>query len=210
VVVVAIDPRHHDVVKQVVDELEDAGKETPALTVEVVETPTPLALEEGVAGFDVIHYVGFGRFSDGNDQIALGDEAGDIEYVTIDAVADSLPQEPPKLVVLQLCAADKETVPADFAVLAPTLLDQVPAVLAYQYPLAPDVAGDFNRVLYKQLAAGMSVETAVQGARNKLRLAGRAFASPALWVERPGRLRLVSPSREATSGHQQRLAASRG
>ncbi len=208
VLVVAIEPKRNETVRAVVGQLERTAGSVGNLTLDVIDTPTPIELEDRLLqGYDVLHYVGLGRFRDGVDEIALGGETGDIEYLSIDAVADSLRPPELQLVVLEPCATDTEAVPADFAVLAPTLLEKVPAVLAYQFPLTPETADSFNGRLYRALAQGVPVDAAVQEARNKLRLHGRAFVSPALWVQRPGRLCLALPPGEVVP---QELVASHG
>ena len=201
-------------VEEVVSELEKTAEEVDGLTIaEPLWTPTALELEDAVNGHHVIHYVGFGRFRDRADTLALGgDTTTGLEYVPIETFAESLRAGQPQLVVLELCQGAEETIPADFAVLAPTLLNQVQAVVAYQYPVAPSLAAKFNHVLYTSLARGASVDAAVQAARNKLRLEGRAFACAALWMEKPGSLRLTTGQALETgaTGPRDLVSASRG
>ena len=200
-------------VEEVVAGLKRTAERESGFTIaDPVWTPTVTDLEDAVGGHDIIHYVGFGRFRDRADRIALGgDTASGVDYVTIEDFAESLRSGKPRLVVLELCEGAEEIIPADFAVLAPTLLNQVPAVVAYQYPVAPSLATKFNDVLYKLLARGSSVDAAVQAARNKLRVEGRAFASPALWIERPGNLRLATgQAADAASQTLEFASASRG
>jgi hypothetical protein len=223
VLVVAVKPRPEEGgrdgfspaqrVQEVVAGLEKTAERESGLAIaEPVWTPTVTELEKAVGGHDVIHYVGFGRFRDRVDMLALGgDTASGLMYVTIEDFADSLRAGNPRLVVLELCEGAEEVIPADFAVLAPTLLNQVPAVVAYQYPVAPALAAKFNDVFYKLLTKGASVDAAVQAARNNLRIEGRAFASPALWIERPGNLRLATgEAAEAASQPREFASASRG
>jgi hypothetical protein len=211
ILVVAIEPKRFKPVEDVVEHLQKTVAGRPGVTVDVLETPTPLQLEEGLEGYDVLHYVGFGRFQEGQDRIALADEVGDVDYVSIDVIADSLRPPEPRLVVLELCPTEGENVvPADFAALAPSLLGQVPAVLAYQFPLSPEDTETLNAKLYDQLAEGAPVDEAVQEARKKLRVSGRAYTSPALWVRRPGRLCLVASTSDSGTPQQPQLVGSHG
>lgn len=147
--------------------------------------------------YDVVHYVGFGRFENGADELALGanTDAG-IDYFPIGALAGAIQDDPPKLVVLQLAEGPPDAVPADFSVLAPPLLEQrVEAVVAHQSPLGRDPSLRFNGALYAALGRGASVTEAVQQGREKLRtlVGARASVSPALFLRTPGELRLIAP-----------------
>ena len=163
-------------------------------------TLVSIARELGRRRYDVLHYVGFGRF-DGVDELAFAAETREgVEYVSGAALAASLDEGQPTLVVLQTVHGAPLAVPADCAEFAPTLLTRgVAAVVAFQYPAAqaePSIA--FNERLYSDVSAGAFVHTAVQQARNSMGLAGqRAFVSPALFLRVPEALRLTTPAAEA-------------
>jgi hypothetical protein len=151
--------------------------------------------------FHVLHYVGFGRFSprpgeaEAADAIALGDEQTDSSYLNVDEVRDCLSVCAPSLVVLQLCAGPKGAVPADASMFARRLLGitAVEAVIAFQHPISTSKSIRFNSTLYEHLGAGDTVEVATQAARRKIFSANsRDFLSPALFVYKPGGLRLTS------------------
>jgi CHAT domain-containing protein len=195
-----------ELVERVVFDMQRTAEDVTGFVVNVIDTPTAFEIEEQLNDVDIVHYVGFGRFENNADQIALGSEAGGVDYVSIGAFADSLKRGKPRLVVLQLCRGTRDVVPADFSVLAPTLLERIPAVIAHQYPVDPIPASRFNRVLYEQLAQGATIEAAVQQARNKLRLT-RAFVSPALFVAGPGDLRIVAARREFAPAQRAKAAS---
>jgi hypothetical protein len=95
--------------------------------------------------------------------------------------------------VLQHCATSQEEIPADFSQLAPALLKAgVAAVVAYQYPAEDYDATEFNDALYGALRRGLPLDIAVQNARRKLQW-NESFVSPALFLRRPGELRLTVP-----------------
>ena len=72
------------------------------------------------------------------------------------------------------------------------------AVIAYQYPVRPELARKFNVALYSALADGTPLEMAAQLARKKVWSSdseGRAFLSPAVFVRNPGGLDSPLPAR---------------
>jgi hypothetical protein len=179
-----------------------------SLDVTVIQSPGLLGLQEAVGSgdYDVLHYVGFGRFETGNDdRIALAvNPSGRVEYHNASNLADCLEGTAmPRLVVLQICR-DGETVPADLAVFGPALLmeERCQAVVAYQYPVKSELTQRFNIALYTALVGGAPLEMAAQMARRKVWSSdseGRAFLSPAVFVRNPGGLRLAPRGREMAS-----------
>ena len=171
-----------------------------------IRSPQPSELMETLRTIrpDVVHYVGYGRYNDGSDEIALHAHRGRHDFVDKDSLAGLLRACPPTLLVLAMCDAPAEIVPVrgDLALFAPPALDKgVDAVVAYQYPLRPDASQIFNDDFYKRLTNGFAVEAAVQGARNVLQLAprqSRAFLSPALFVRQAG-LRLTAEEAESAA-----------
>jgi hypothetical protein len=163
------------------------------------DAPDVFALGEAATGYDVIHYLGFGRFTGDVDELVLGgDGESGIVPVELGELADSLSRGDPQLVVLQLLKGRASDVPADFSILAPSLMElaqDIPAVIASQYPVDPRAASKFNETLYEQLGRGTSVDVAVQEARSKLAW-GRLSVSHALFLRRPGELRLTAPGRD--------------
>jgi len=151
------------------------------------------ALGEGV--YDIVHYVGFGRFDVPNDRLALDTRVpGSPGYVNASDFAACMEDVKPRLVVLEACRG-AEPVPADLATFGPELLMRgSDAVIAYQYPVAGALTRKFNRTLYTALADGAALEMAVQTARRKVWMSeseSRAFLSPALFLRNPGGFRLV-------------------
>lgn len=179
-----------------------------ALDVTVIESPGFDGLAEAVTSgrYDVVHYIGFGRFDTGSDdRIALAiDPSGRVGYNNARDFADCLEGATmPRLVVLQVCR-DAETVPADLSAFGPALLMKArcQAVVAYQYPVKGELTQKFNAALYGALVDGTPLEMATQVARKKVWSSdseGRAFLSPAVFVRNPGGLRLAPAGPEAAS-----------
>ncbi len=173
------------------------------LTVERLVSPTAGAIRDTLRdrAFDVVHYVGYGRFVPGEpsaDELALGGE-GDSAYVEASIFPAALAGAPPRLVVMQVCDGPGDAMPADPSTFAPQLLAKEPtgAVVAYQFPLEAKMSRIFNKELYPRLLAGESVGTAVQAARRALWMAkgrSRAYLSPATVLRRPGEYPLTAPA----------------
>jgi hypothetical protein len=174
------------------------GDQIPALDIEVIRAPRAQALAERVEKQkpDVVHYLGFGAYVDGIDRLMLGGRGpGGLDAVTVTTFKQSMMAHPPELAVLQLCQSPAGTVPADFAMLGPSLLRvPIPAVVAVQYPLPPGSATKFCDTFYRALTDGKPIDRAVQEGRMKLafdidELPG--FLYPALFLLAPGERRLM-------------------
>jgi trypsin-like peptidase/CHAT domain-containing protein len=179
--------------------LKTAG-ETPGFQIKELEGGDAETLVEELTGggYDILHYVGFGAFLEGEDQLAVeGETIEGAEFLTIDDLLLNW-QSPPKLVMLQMCRGPSGFVPADFGILAQAVLKrEVAAVVAWQHPLDPQQHAEFNAAFYRVLLQGESVQMAVQ--RGRQTLLGnrwtRAFVAPALFMREPRDLRLVHPRR---------------
>lgn len=155
----------------------------------------------------VVHYVGFGGFHAGRDEIAFC-HGRKISYVGAGVFAEMIADARPRVVVLQLCDADSRMIPvrADLTPFAPDVLGMgVEALVAYQYPARASDIGHFNEHFYKKLIAGTTVEMAVQSARRLLHFKntegreGRTFLAPTVCVAEPGGLTLTAPATEVAS-----------
>jgi hypothetical protein len=228
ILVVAVKPKEFDSefraegrrvspIQEAVDELGKAVKDVDGLEATTLDNPDPYELEREIdaGSYDIIHYVGFGRLQATTEELAVGSDTRDgIDYIPIDVFATCLVQGKPRLVVLQLCEAPAGTIPADFAVRGPALLNvPISAVVAYQYPVAPGAAAKFNEEFYKAVGTGQSVDRAVQQARKKVWYHdqnSRAFISAALFVRHPGEVRLASAAPLLAQGAQQGAYATYG
>jgi hypothetical protein len=170
------------------------------LELDVPEMPTASSLREqaGSADYDVLHYVGFGHYAVGSDQLAVFDGEGGHEYLDPERFAALLPRPLPPVVVLQQVDPPLGDVPADMSAFAWRLLDRgAQAVIAYQFPLPPLLTVTFNEAFYRHLFAGSSFELAAQKSRAQVWSQPRseflnAYLSPAAFAAQPGELRLVA------------------
>jgi len=152
--------------------------------------------------YDIVHYVGFGRFDVPADRLAL--EPARLAapgYVNADDFASCFEDAAPRLVVLQAARAGEE-VPADLGTFAPPLLMRGgDGVVASQYPVSGSLTVRFNDAMYAALADGAALEMAVQAARKSIWTSAaetRAFLSPAVFLKRPGGLRLTDRRERAS------------
>lgn len=151
-------------------------------------------------GIDVLHYVGYGLFGATSDKIAVDSRSRDVEYVSAEDFADSIGQNPPRLLVLQTCLGPQTSgqVPGDLTELAvPMLKAGVAAVVVFQFPLSGrDAAKIFNRTFYRELMGASTVRTAVQRARKALVSSKYRWDMPALFERYPGSSSLVSSEQQ--------------
>lgn len=167
--------------------------------INTLRMPTAMELRDEVASgaYDVVHYVGFGRYYEGADRLALGGTP-DYDFREAQMFAALLPdgEQRPRIVVLQQIDGPGDFVPPDLSVFAWRLLERgVEAIVAYEFPLAVGLSKAFNKEFYTQLAAGESFETTAQKARALIWTMEpdlHAFLSPAAFVTRPGELRLTA------------------
>jgi len=155
---------------------------------------------------DVLHYIGYGRYQDRRDEIALnGDPQEQVEFKAADEFAASLSQtRPPRMVVLQPCEVRREQparVPADLAAMAPELLlHGTAAVLVLPIAQEGYDPAEVVKPIYSKLVAGYSVQEAVQALRSHALIRPRPWLYPALFLRRPGALRLARGTRAGGRG----------
>jgi Trypsin-like peptidase domain/CHAT domain len=188
-------------VGEVLKKAQDLAEELDEFDLHTLEMPTSTRLKQQVqqGAYDIVHYVGFGQYLGGADQLALGG-APDYQYLPADMFASLLAvKRRPRVVVLQEIEGPTGVVPADFSVFAWRLLPRVTAGVGYQFPLPDWLNVAFNDEFYRKLAAGEPFQTAVQAARSALWTSDTQFElypflSPAAFVDRPGALRLTAAS----------------
>jgi Trypsin-like peptidase domain len=156
---------------------------------------------------DVVHYIGYGRFQDRRDEIALnGDPLEKVAFLAADEFAASLSlRRPPLMVVLQPCDVrgdeSARVVPADLAAMAPELLlHGTAAVLVLPIAQAGYDPAEVVQPIYRELVAGHSVQEAVQALRSHAVIRHRPWMYPALFLRYPGALRLARRTRDGDRG----------
>jgi hypothetical protein len=155
---------------------------------------------------DVLHYIGYGRYQDQRDEIALnGDPLEQVAFLPADEFAASLSQtRPPRMVVLQPCDVPRDEparVPADLAAMAPELLlHGIAAVLVLPIAQEGYDPAEVVKPIYSKLVAGYSIQEAVQALRSHAPIRPRPWLYPALFLRHPGALRLASGTRAGGRG----------
>ncbi|MDZ8030068.1 MAG: CHAT domain-containing protein [Nostoc sp. DedQUE08] len=142
----------------------------------------------------ILHYIGHGRF-DSQEQvgeITLVNSAKKVEWVSDRTFGEFFSDFQPRLVILQACQGGEVDFTANYAGLAPQLTrNEIPAVIAMQYPLNNAVASFFSEAFYQALAKGESVDAAMQQGRRKIArehpidsefYTNRDFGTPVLYM----------------------------
>jgi len=143
----------------------------------VMHNPTAEDLQQAVIQVPqrphLLHFMGHGEFDPGLGQGALAFKhpAGGTDWVddrrlatvlTLDGIA-------PRAVVLHSCEGGRADFAASFAGVAPQLVRSgVQCVVAMQYAVTNETAISFSTSLYKQLASGVDLDTAVQVSRSRI------------------------------------------
>jgi hypothetical protein len=139
---------------------------------------------------DVVHLTALFRRGD-EHQIYLPNVEHRWRWTNALPVVRALTADPdnrPKLVILHLCDwhdSDSANAPEHFEQLAPEFIrNEIPAVLAMQYPMRPVHGCDFVTRLYRRLADGMNIGAAVQATRNDFVYRhDRYFGTPVLYMQ---------------------------
>jgi serine/threonine protein kinase len=159
------------------------------------------ALREGLPGVELFHFAGHAEVG----QLVLEDSAHGSALLDASALNDMI-VEPPRIVVLNTCHGS--LAPARSMSLADAFLRRdVRVVVAMNGELSDDTALAFSDELYRRLAVGTDIETAVQEAR------WRAFAEqtatwfvPVLWTRTPASFSIANPSVHDSAVRSQRAA----
>jgi CHAT domain-containing protein len=121
----------------------------------------------------ILHVMGHGDFlaATGEGNLFLAGEEGGTASVDGALLADHLRDCPSlRLVFLNACQTARLAAPNPFAGLAAALLQAgVPAVIAMQFPIRDDAAVVFSAEVYRQLAQGEPIESAVAEGRLAIR-----------------------------------------
>jgi CHAT domain-containing protein len=155
--------------------------------------------------YDVLHYLGAGRYLSTTDALAIkNDDDDETGWLRPGEFTTLLGEEPAALVILQACKQAPAVVPGDLTVFAPHLLRAgVENVVAWQSAVEdPDIAKKMMTAFYRTLCEGKSVREAVRTARLRTKLS--PWNMPAHFARGPGQSRLVSvttaPSRRWGTG----------
>lgn len=163
----------------------------------------------------VLHFLGHGGFDPraGGGVLYMADGGGGAAAVPSDLLSQGLKRAVwsrddragrygpgLRLVVLNACRTAQVAAEAPFSGMATALVRNasVPAVVAMQYPVRDDSAIAFSDELYRQLAAGVSLEEAVQDGRDRMRAIDLCdWVAPALFSRLEGGLLFRRPTAES-------------
>ncbi|MBX0331361.1 AAA-like domain-containing protein [Oscillochloris sp. ZM17-4] len=163
---------------------------------------------------DIVHYIGYGRYADGKGALMLDEQDGRMSWVSIDRLTVLFGDV--KLVVLQTMqsALVESAVNNLLTGVAPALSMAVPSVIGMQLGIRMNVAARAIGVIYRALAAGQSLQDAVNRARQALYIEEADEASwfiPVLYIRSRDTGPVYMTSRPAFPGSEaQRIEASIG
>ena len=183
-------------VKQAMEEMSAASGEHIKLlkTIGPDSSATPEAIDNILRQEPhIFHFIGHGEFPRQSDEnrsarIALQDGFGAARWRDAADFADLFRRHIPGVVLLQSCEGAALSSWQAFTGTASQLVDQnIPIVIAMQYKVSNITASRFSVEFYKQLAAGVAVDTAVQEGRRMISLGmygydQRDFATPVLFM----------------------------
>lgn len=154
--------------------------------------------------YHVIHYMGHGGFdADAGGSLMLETEDGKPHQVSSDKFAMWLADEPLRLVFLNACKTGTTNLHENshpFAGVATALIrEQIPAVIAMQFPISDQAAITFSETFYKCIAAGLAVDAAVAEGRKDLYLSEQSeWATPVLYLRSKDGMLFQPVNAEAT------------
>jgi hypothetical protein len=128
---------------------------------------------------EVVHYIGFGRYRDGNAEMAFGDDYDAVTWRDAKDFFGWVAQSGARLLVVQfvLPRYDIDSEPVPPRAFLSALSNRVNAVVFTRFPVHPQQSHTFNAALYRVLADGEPIEVAVQRARTEV--AGNQFLGDA-------------------------------
>jgi len=195
--VVVSEPSDLDpVLDQPVLEAIEKVAESQPLEVKAVRQPTVDKLLEELEAFTphIVHFIGHGRYNDGQNRAEIALLAPDedtVEWIPEHSFAEYFPNAGsiPRLVFLHLCESSRGDPRLSFAGFAPRLVHVgVQAVVAMQFPITNLAAIAFSRAFYRELAKGTPVDQAVQIGRWRITTSdttaydSRVFGTPVLYM----------------------------
>jgi hypothetical protein len=152
-------------------ELEADVGASPRFQLEPVERPTPFEVQEALRAekgpTEIVHYIGFGQIKDGTAALAFSDDADDVAWRGADELFEWVAGSGARVLLVQLVLPrwDSPFEPVRPTTFVDAVANRVNAVVFTRFPVHPTQCHTFNSAFYGALAAGGSVETAVQQAR---------------------------------------------
>ncbi|WP_395819750.1 CHAT domain-containing protein [Archangium minus] len=154
---------------------------------EVLHTPSRTALRKAYEGYrpHVFHFIGHGLEDVGTGRIGLHLLKGEPPW-TVDLITTDLSQAPPRLAILNACySADMPEAERLWSLAQAFRQFGTAAVVGMRGEVPGPAAATFSAELYKALAAGATLDRAVQKARTETSVqpgpGKRDWALPAAW-----------------------------
>jgi formylglycine-generating enzyme required for sulfatase activity len=161
--------------------------------IERLTPPTLPALERAMSrSWNIVHFVGHGRFEDGEGRLVLEDAEGGRQEVpgrTLKVLLER--QKDLRLVVLNSCVGAKTSPEDVFAGVAQCLVKAgVPAVVAMRSRISDRAALAFAERFYEALARALPVDGALGEARRAMHADGGdlEWTTPVLYMRSEGRI----------------------
>jgi Trypsin-like peptidase domain/CHAT domain len=145
--------------------------DTPSYQYQLLKNPSPDQVEDRLEHpSDVVHYIGFGRIEKSRVELAFADDDGNIDFHPASKLFEWVARAQARLLVIELATPppDLDLDPVSSGSFADALGGSLGAVIFTSVPVHPLLYQPFNRKLYEVLAAGRTVEEAVQMSRKKL------------------------------------------
>jgi hypothetical protein len=138
--------------------------------------------------YHVFHYIGHGEYDDEQEDgvLLLEDDRGRADPVSgVNLGATLAPHRTLRLATLNSCEGGRTADDDPFAGVATSLVQsQIPAVIAMQFEITDRMASVFSEWLYKSLAGGLPVDSALSQARLAMfnRRSGVEWGTPVLFM----------------------------
>ena len=199
----------------IANEVVKAIQGLPGVDVKIVKNSTLDALEAALAEHQphVFHFIGHGNYdAESGGSLALVDpKTGNSDPLDDVTLIQSFQAKGifPRLVFLHMCDGGKSEGDASalqaFSGFAPRLMHaRIPAVVAMQYPIKNGDAQEFAVAFYRFLAAGGTIDGAVQQGRyniDRLRKT-RVFGTPVLYMHSCDGIILPPPAPSSSPSSQ--------
>lgn len=140
--------------------------------------------------YHIVHFTGHGKYDNGKGYLLLETEDGRAREVDNSTIADLLAGRGVRLVVLSACQSGKVSNKEAYADLASILVkENIPAVVAMQYPILDPSATKFAETFYRAIANNKPVDLSLTEARivmkNTEKSNGVDFVTPVLYLSDP-------------------------
>jgi hypothetical protein len=171
------------------------------------QTARVAEVEKTMAEFQphIVHFIGHGTVLHGRGVLLFERDDGTAQQVDANELATLLARNSTRLVYLNSCRGAEvgsDAGSSPFAGVATSLAkQQVPAIIAMQFPVTDTTAIAFCDSFYEQLVKGYPIDAAVGVARRRVFARGtREWATPVLFLREPDAQLIRKPSAAQLAG----------